>query len=411
MAAPKQSNWHAKRTGSLNKFYTRTAVGELLTEALGAISPQTVVDLGAGEGSLSRAVARKWPHVSVTTVDIDDACVEALHQGLLDDGVASHQHRHLNVLDSDLPTHLNGAHFDLVVSNPPFYRPAWDRAFARILQAAHFSNACPTVADATAEVLFFAQALRLVREGGSIAFIVPDGLATSWRALSFRKALLEQHTLVASIQLPPYSFVDTEAYCFILIVTKKRDAEDRPVKLLRLHEDASVSQPILIDHDAATTRLDWLYHSTVHPKGNSPVTLRGLGAEVRRGSLSTVERRKASFPVFHTGDFPAPGELIRLPTATETPADRKLVIAEAGDILMARVDRDLHQKVTLVLSGQTAITDCLYRVRLPEEHRYAAFHALSSEEGRARIQAVTKGVGARLLGKGELLDLPLNIVS
>jgi type I restriction enzyme M protein len=180
------------------------------------------------------------------------------------------------------------------------------------------------------------------------------------------------------------------------------------VKLLRLCEDGEVTAPIHARPVDAESRLDWAFHA--HTSGAATATnLRELGADIRRGSLSTVERRAAQFEVFHTGDFPRVGETIKLPQLGSAIVDNKTVVAEAGDILIARVDRDLHNKITMIECGSIALTDCVYRVRLPEEHRKAVFSALASERGRSVIKAATKGVGARLLGKGELLNLPLHL--
>ena len=404
--ASKISAWTAKRTGNLNKFYTRPEVGALLTAELGEEAPRSVLDLGAGEGSLACAIARRWRGIEVRTVDIDDACVDGLHERLAAEGVASHRHSHLDALDPELPEKLGAGEFDLAVCNPPFFRPAWDRAFARILQAADFADACGSVADCTAEILFFAQVLRLLRDGGRIAFIVPDGLATGWRALPFRKALLASHHLKSVIQLPPYSFVDTEAYCFILIVEKGGPRADEPVKLLRLRDDGVALDPVWVASKAAEQRFDHAFHAASAYIGGT-FTLRDLGADVRRGSLSSVERRRAGFPVFHTGDFPGRGHWLELGDEVGQVAGKNLVVAEAGDILMARVDRELHDKIARIESGRIAITDCVYRIRVPAEQRARAFAALSSDSCRERIIAATKGVGARLIGKGELLDLPL----
>ncbi|MFY1004857.1 N-6 DNA methylase, partial [Escherichia coli] len=83
--------------------------------------------------------------------------------------------------------------FDLAVCNPPFFRPDWNRDFARILQYADLADACPSTSDVTAEILFLAQNLRMVRDGGKIALIAPDGLLTGWRSSAFRRALMDRH--------------------------------------------------------------------------------------------------------------------------------------------------------------------------------------------------------------------------
>lgn len=405
MATSQPSAWAAKREGTLNKFYTRREVGELLIRELEGTDPKLAIDLGAGEGSLAASVARRWPHCHLTTVDIDPSCAAGLHQSLVEAGARDHEHQLCDALDPALPYILGSRKFDLAVCNPPFFRPEWKRSFADILREADFADSCPTLADVTAEILFLSQNFRLLRSGGLVALIVPDGLATGWRQINFRRALLRQHSLRTAIQLPPHSFVDTEAYCFILIIEK--GGVNKETKLLRLNEDGTCADPIYVDAVAAEARLDYAYHSLSTNDGTRTTTLRQLGAEIRRGSLSTIERKALQHFVFHTGDFPSPGEAVIL-GSTLPDHKKNLVVAQAGDILMARVDRELHDKITIVSDGMAAITDCVYRIRLPLEHQRRAFMALVSDEGRARIRSATKGVGARLLGKGDLLDLPLS---
>lgn len=409
MAAIKPSAWTAKRTGTLNKFYTRPEVGALLVREIGPIRPETVIDLGAGEGSLAAAVVSEWPGARITTIDIDPTCVDDLHAKLVAAGARSHDHRLQDAFDPELPDQLGCESFNLAVCNPPFYRPEWRRDFADILQKADFVDACPSVSEVSAEIIFLAQALRLLKKGGTIALIVPDGLATGWRAVAFRRALLQHHRLRSVIQLPPYSFVDTEAFCFILVIDKGRSDKLDGVRLTRLHDDGAVSEPILVSNKEAESRLDYAYHSLSQNAASGSVTLRQMGAQVQRGSLSTVDRKRLGAFVFHTGDFPNDTREVHLGSVLPDVGTKRLIVAEAGDILMARVDRDLHEKIAFVAKGKAAITDCVYRIRLPERYREIAFRALSCPNGRARIKATTKGVGARLLGKGELLDLPLDV--
>ena len=403
----KLTAWASKREGTLNKFYTRLDVGDLLAREIGPISPETILDLGAGEGSLSAAVIRRWPEAATTTVDVHPSCTDKLRRNLSAAGCERHEHYVLDALNYGMPSELEKQAFDLAVCNPPFYRPDWKREFADILSDANLAEACPTAAEATAEIIFLAQNIRLVKTGGTIALIIPDGLATGWRYMAFRRALLRQHTVRTTVQLPPYSFFETEAYCFIVILDKGRACEQAPVKLLRLHDDGAISEPIFVEPASAETRFDYAYHCAAQSPSLEAKSLRQLGAEIRRGSLSTVQRKAADAFVFHTGDFPAGALAVSLDTQVPDMDARQLVIAEAGDILMARVDRDLHNKVTFVEVGRAAITDCVYRIRLPEQHRKRVFKALTSQHGKERVRAATKGVGARLIGKGDLLDLPL----
>ncbi len=399
-----------KRQDTLNRFYTRTAVGELLVDQLGDVRPQNVLDLGAGEGSLSAAVAARWPGIEAVTVDLDSGIAEGLHERLKQAGVGLHRHRLNDVLDSALPEHLaDHGLFDLAVCNPPFFRPDWSRDYARILQHADFADACPSTADATAEILFLAQNLRMVRDGGKIALIAPDGLLTGWRSSAFRRALMDRHRIDCVLQLPNHSFHDTEARCFVLIVTKNAGPTEQ-AKLLRYDATDGLSLPIIISRNDAETRMDFDFHAHRDGRGGQVTTLRELGAEVKRGSLDTVARKAAGFPTFHTTDYRGiAGGIVTLEADFASPDKPKLVIAEAGDILLARVDRNLHEKVVMVAGGRAAVTDCIYRVRVPDKVRASVFDALRSPAGMASLLAATKGVSARLLGKADLLDLPLQL--
>ena len=399
-----------KRQDTLNRFYTRTAVGELLVDQLGDVRPQNVLDFGAGEGSLSAAVASRWPGIEAVTVDLDSGIVEGLYENLKQAGVGTHRHHQNDVLDSTLPAQLaDHGLFDLAVCNPPFFRPDWSRDYARILQHADLAAACPSTADVSAEILFLAQNLRMVRDGGKIALIAPDGLLTGWRSSAFRRALMERHGIDCVLQLPNHSFHDTEARCFILIVTKNAGPTEQ-VKLLRYDAADGLSAPVVINRDDAEARMDFDFHAHRDDRDGRVTTLRQLGAEVKRGSLDTVARKAAAFPTFHTTDYRGvAGGVVTLEADFASSDKPKLVVAEAGDILMARVDRSLHEKIVMVAGGRAAVTDCIYRVRVPAEVRMSVFDALRSPAGMASLLAATKGVSARLLGKADLLDLRLQL--
>lgn len=398
------------RQGTLNRFYTRRSVGELLTDQLAHLKPSSVVDLGAGDGSLSISAANFWPTAQILTVDLDADCIARLHLNIVNTGAVAHHHKVHDVFDPGLPKAIGESNcFDLAVCNPPFFRPDWRRDFARILQEANLEDACPSTSDVSAEIIFLAQNLRLVKDGGAIAMIAPDGMITGWKTKPLRRTLIAQHKIDCVVQLPPHSFHDTEARCFVLILTKQ-GRQDEKVKLLRYDAATGLSDPLYIGIDEAERRLDYDYHIANQSQGKQVVTLRGLGADIKRGSVSTVEARDAGFPIFHTSDYSSisDGE-IRLKSSMSSAVGKRLITIAPGDILMARVDRKLHEKVAIVVSGEAALTDCVYRVRLPKEAQQLAFHALRSFEGTSKLLAISKGVSARLLGKADLLDMPLTV--
>lgn len=405
-----QTKFAEKRIGTLNKFFTKPSVGTILASHIASDEPTSVLDLGAGEGSLSVSVVQRWPNVRVVTVDLDASTATILSANLRQAGCTAHQHYVQDAFDPKLPAGIIQKHgkFDIAVCNPPFFNPKWDRSHADILQKGSLADACATTNEATAEILFIAQSLALLKDGGRLAVIVPDSLATTSRATKFRQSLLRNHAVEKVLQLPINSFLETDAQCFIIIL-RKGDGPTQSLKLLNTKANQSISQPIEINQISAENRMDYNFHSMRCEKLGSHTSLRKLGAEVFRGTLNTVQRKTANFPVFHTADYKlVHNGKIKLPEQKNL-SDKSKIVAETGDILLARVDRNLHQKIGMVVSGAAVPTDCVYRIRLPSKNRNKAFAALCSDTGRKNLQALTKGVGARIIGKADLLDMPLSI--
>jgi len=391
--------------GNLNPYYTRTGVGHLVSSILDIDAPNTILDLGAGEGSLSSAATERWPNAKCTTADLAPAACDYLSQMFKKKGV-DHTHYNWDVLTTPLPSGMKEDSFDLAVCNPPFYRPTQSIEHLSILSLAKLQQACPSAADNRAEILFLAQNIRLVREGGTIAFIIPDSLLTGERFRAFRRAVLTCYNVSCVVQLPSHSFHNTEARCFVLVIHKEQLPE-ASVKLVRYQGDAGLLPPILITKEQAEDRMDYDFHAIRAASVQDSFCLRDIKAEVRRGSFSTVQRKASDWPIFHTTDFKSLENCLIEFEEPSMPENGKVVIAEPGDILMARVDRSLHQKIAIVTKGRAAITDCVYRVRVPVEHQQRVFTALRSTHGEQAILSATKGVSARLLGKGTLLGLRL----
>jgi type I restriction enzyme M protein len=393
------------RETSLNQFFTRVKIAEILTEQFSNNIPRKIIDLGAGEGSLSAAMAKRWPNAEIVTVDIDQSCANELGANLKAAGNKKHHHVIHDVLDAQLTKSLSGfGSFDAAVCNPPFFKPAWKDDFASILKAANLLDACSSKADLSAEMLFLAQNINLVKPGGLVALIVPDGFLTGWRTTALRKNLLQNHRIECVIQLPAHSFHETEARCFMLFVTRSGKPSEK-VKLIRY--EGALSEAIYITRSAAEKRMDYDYHAS-HTEHEDFITLRHLDADIKRGSISMAEAKSTSLKVFHTTDFSDHPAEIRFVSKPQNVSSR-VIVAEPGDILMARVDRNLHQKIAIVQSGSAILSDCVYRIRVAPSLQRQVFEAMKSEAGIAKILSATKGVGARLIGKADLLDLPFEI--
>jgi type I restriction enzyme M protein len=391
----------------LCRFYTLPHIGDLLVSLMATRpTPRRLVDLGAGAGILSDAATRRWGQAEIVTVDMDSACAPDLRARFRRDRIQHVHHTH-DALDPDLPQIVSASGtIDAAVCNPPYIRPEWRPGFERVLEEAGLADAFASTADVTAEALFLAQAVRLTNRGGSIGLIVPDGLITGLKTVDLRRLLLEKHRINAVVQLPRGSFKDTDAQAFILVFGNYVRRAPK-VKLMRFDNLLGLSQPVVIDQQAAEHRLDYEFHA-IAAGDTAYLSLSKIGAQITRGNINATWARSAGIGLFHTTDFnsSSSGRLsfpdAPLPTILST---RPAIVAEPSDILIARVDRRLHKKVSIVIAGRALISDCVHRVRVPENLVEPVYSALRSEEGARRLAAATRGVGARHLCKAELLDL------
>lgn len=396
----------------LGRYYTKSHIAHLLVRMMGGFSPRSIIDVGAGRGTLSVAAGGRWAGSDICTVDIDEDCVSHLSANLANIGLSSHVHFTLDALDADLPKRVkrNGSGFDASISNPPYSQPVWRQGFDQILCESGLDSVFSALNEVSIDVVYIAQLLRLTCEGGTVGLIVPDGIITGIKHYRFRQLMVAKFDIECVIQLPRNSFMKTEAQAFILVLRNKPPVR-RAIPVLRFDLLNGLSTPIRISLSEAEQRMDYGYYSIEHGTHIlDKVCLEDLGADIKRGKINSSEVKSSTSPIFHTSNFPLhTGSLINFgdfspPAPIQPPS---YIIAETGDILLARVDRNLHRKVALVAEGKVPISDCIYRIRVREEFRLDVLSALSSGEGSASLQRAARGVGAKMLNKHDLLRLPL----
>ena len=384
------------------QFYTPHIAGQLLVSAMHSERPDTVVDIGVGGGQLLRAARARWKDARLYAADIDPKHVKAAC-GHFPEAVC----RKLDALRICLPAKLGleEGQADVAVCNPP-YLPATDLPGVHdILRAADLHD-CLSEKRVTTEIVFIAQNLRLLRPGGELAVIVPDGLATHSHYAELRQALCERHGLYRVIQLPDRFFAGTEARTHIFYLRKQGQSVSA-IRLAGAAPNGDLMEEIAIAPDSARERLDYSFHAHAEAASSTTVNLRDLGAEIARGLFTHQECQKLTIPYFHTTDFKRfPNGRIAYPGHVDHP---ERWVARAGDILVPRVGARCLHYTAKVVSGLPVFTDCVYRIRVAARWRQAVWKALSSAAGREwRIQAA-HGVCARVLGKEVLLNFPIRV--
>ena len=136
--------------------------------------------------------------------------------------------------------------------------------------------------------------------------------------------------------------------------------------------------------------------------------------DVIRGSICSSEIEGFPTAVFHLSDFAKPDgkNVIRIVPKRFSLSDsaartmsRNAQLAQPGDILLARVGRNLHNRLALVVHGSCVISDCIFALRATQEHRERLYRFLESDAGQRALATSAHGVAARFLSKQNVLEI------
>lgn len=398
------------------RYYTKPAVGQALVDLTLLRRPKGLIDLGTGGGSLALAAARRWSNLNLLTVDVDVTSNRRLAKLLASEEVRRHRHLRTDALEPSLAGLVREefGRLDAAVCNPPFTTPVWRRGFDEILEEAGFSGCMPVLADSDSALLFLSQALRLLGQASTLGIVLPDSLVSGTKYRKFRHELLRRYRVDAVVRLPSGSFMHTDALAHIVIV-RKGYGGSTSIPLRRLLGGKLSSEVLVVNVEQATARMDFEFHATSFVPGirSNSSTIRSLGElalGVHRGSVQATASRVAGVRVFHTTDMTPSLAGTWVPLGARRPAasDRR-TWAEAGDVLVARVGRNLDGKVLGVLSGHALLTDCIYRVQMPGSLAAQTLRQLSSAYGREWLASRSSGVGAKHLSIADLRSFPIQL--
>lgn len=396
-------------TSSLGQFFTVPEVGDVLVSKIIGDTPRLILDLGSGKGALSCAALRRWAKATLISVDIDEHVGKQHRADLDQNALARYAHIHADALSSNLGERLGIGHssVDVAVCNPPYAKLRWRKHFGALLEEVGL-DVLPPSQDVPAELIFLAQNLRLLSHGGQAGLIVPDGFITGRKYLPLRHALLKEHSIQSVIQLPAGSFVGTEARAHIVVLAKQVP-HTRTVELASLSKAGGLGSPIHITLEEAEERLDFAYHH-VRSNGVTPLArpLGSIATAINRGKLSSAQVRTLTIPTFHLNDFSKRDFQNRVQLAgckDIISAFSEQIVAQPGDILLARVGRNLETQVCMVASGYAILSDCIYRVKVPRAERVGLLQRLCSERGRVLLSSAAHGSAARHLSKQDLANL------
>jgi SAM-dependent methyltransferase len=383
---------------NLNQYYTQQHFGDILVEHLNHQSPIVAMDLGFGEGELLKAAKRRWDNLHLVGVDIDvknvtNACRKTDIKAMLGDG-----------FNSDLPERITEKYgdIDILVSNPPYFSTEINVSILSILKQSGLSECISKkTKKIPAELVFLAQNLRLLRAKGELGIILPAGLICGENWFILREYLYSEYTIKDCIQLPVGAFCKTDAQTFILIISKKQNADFPKVNLMHL----DFSNKLAINYPDAIKRSDFIFHNRQIKESKYKATDEDSFL-IKRGDSSHKSLQSKAIDYIHTTNFPSVPEVISLPNAPQ----QDCFNAQKGDILIARVGSRCLGRVAYVKSGSLPVSDCIIVVRSNNTQISSQiWDVMRQKKCKMDLIELSLGVGSKYLTHKIIKDYILNV--
>jgi len=383
---------------NLGRYYTNENISRLLISKFKQNSPNQVLELGVGEGSLLKHAITRWKRAKYYATDIDRKSISYIikKHPLVNSFKA-------NGLNLNLASKINiqiGS-IDIAICNPPYKRLKNNSKIQKLLKKAQLIESS-NLKYVTSDIIFLAQNLLLLKNNGELGIILPDSIVTGYEFIPLRKDLLKAHKINHIIQLPDKIFNKTEARTHILIIEKNKK-QSNEILLTSSDQIGRLTKPLKISIEECYHRMDYKFYEWKQNVIDKiyQYSLKAVKADIKRGSYSEKELKALDVRYFHTssfsnqklcGNFPKKSSLING------------LIAKKGDILIARVGKRCIGKILKVNSGEIILTDCIYRIRVSKKYISKLWNTFKSKSGQEWLKAYAHGVCAQVISKKDLLN-------
>jgi 16S rRNA G1207 methylase RsmC len=382
-----------KATG---QFSTPEWVAELLCSRLSR-RPEIAADLGIGKGSLALALAKRFPSARIIGVDSYPAPRESIRQ-MCDAGMT------LSRRDVSTPRFVSRfvksyGQMDTIISNPPFTYLKDENARQMLCEVGIVAGDKKQRLD----LVFLAQAMKILRPGGEAAFILPVSAFSMSRSLMNLQTLVDKFGLVEMISLPQDLYGDAEVQTAVLIMRPGETRKGDDTFTVYAANDRGI-----ISHTGLFSASSLIEHFTQPVTNESSNSLAALGSHITRGRYSSKNLAHQGVSHFHTTSFQkySQAELFFEDMAPEAAVSFD-VPAKEGDILIPRVGTRCLGRAAIVVSGSKHISDCVFRISTPPQSRYKLWEFFSSEAGTNWQLSLARGACAKFITQQDLLIAPL----
>ncbi|HZG18627.1 MAG TPA: N-6 DNA methylase [Herbaspirillum sp.] len=383
------------------QFATPNWVAELLCSRLRR-TPKDVVDLGVGKGALTTALIDRFPSARLIGVD-NYPIPQGIQAEMRADGVSLISR---DVTEPNFPGWFVRRYgkMSTVICNPPFTYLKNDPQVQAKLTALGF-GATKGAKLQRMDLVFLAHALKMLKPGGEMAFILPISAFAMSRTFANLNALSRYFGLREIIALPQSVYQSADVQTAILIFRPDVTNATRSKFTVFNARDGQGIERIGEFSAEQLIRECKGENRTVR----ASTTLSSLGAQIARGKHSSNTLAHQGISHFHTTSFQNyPTSQIHFedgvhPSVT-TQVDSP---AQEGDILIPRVGTRCLGRAAIVMRGSQYISDCVFRISAPSAERRNIWEFLSSETGRDWQLALARGACAKFITHQDLAKAPL----
>lgn len=388
----------------LGRYYTQDLFSNLLVNQFSSVSPSKILDLGIGEGSLMKAASARWAKASFYAADIDKSSVSIINKQLPFIKIITADSLNKNI---DKKLELKVGSVDIAVCNPPYLKLDYQKKFNNLFTEANLQN-CINLKKVTSDVIFLAQNLRLLKKSGELGIILPDSILTGHDFQILRQSIISNHFIKGVIELPENIFPKTEARTHILLLEKGFSTYQK-VPLYISDKKGQCYDQIEVSTDLLFQRMDFTFHKWNQKRKTKKniKSLNEIGAKIQRGNQTHAQLKLYNKPYLHTTNL-IHDQTLRFKNSIKH-KNLKIILAEKNDILLARVGRGCVGKTSIIKSGIIPISDCIYRIRVPEDYVIKVWNSLISNSGKAWLKANSHGVCAKVISKKDLLNFPVSL--
>ena len=212
----------------LDQYYTPKEVVEFIADILKLKQSSLVIDPCGGSADFLTSFIKKGVEKKIRNIRNNvhywDISEEASNVATLNMILNGDGRTNVQVLDSIKEVDRDNERFDIIATNPPFgVQTIWAGDIDVMKNYTLGKDGEGTLLNQQLGVLFIERDYKLLKEGGILAIVLPNGYLTKKSYTFLRKFIFEKFRVIADIELPGDLFKKSNAsgYTSLLILQKE----------------------------------------------------------------------------------------------------------------------------------------------------------------------------------------------